>query len=143
MQKKMILAAILAVSLGGCATSYKPDGYGGGYSDVQLAENSFRIAFKGNDATSRTRAEDFALLRAADVALIAGFKFFTITDARSSLNYSGTIASGGVHAAVNEPEVAFTITCYVEVPAGAKSPINAGLARQSIAAKYGIQLPSR
>lgn len=143
MKRWKLVALAMTVVIAGCATPYKADGYGGGYSDVQLAEDTFRIAFKGNDATSRTRAEEFALLRAAEVTLAHGFRFFTLSDARSSLNYAGTVSSGGLFAAVNEPEVVFTITCYKEKPAGTRPPIDAELTKKAIAAKYGIRADIR
>jgi len=44
--------------------------------------------FNGNSSTSKERAQDFALLRAAELALSAGFPFFTIQDSDNVINHS-------------------------------------------------------
>jgi hypothetical protein len=55
-----------------CATPYKSNGIAGGYSDTALAPDVYRISFQGNGYTSRDRAQDFAVLRAADLTLSHG-----------------------------------------------------------------------
>lgn len=66
---KQILILALMVFLTGCATSYKPNGFigNGGFDETELAPNYYRVSFKGNEKTSRERASDFALLRAAEL----------------------------------------------------------------------------
>ena len=54
-----------------------------GYSEIQLSENVFQIRFKGNSVTSSERAEDFSLLRGAELALEHGFKYFALMDSES------------------------------------------------------------
>lgn len=79
MQKKLVtLFACLLLSA--CATSYQPYSYfgGGGYKDVQLAENVFKVTVEANAYTTSARASDLALLRSADLALQHGFKYFII-----------------------------------------------------------------
>lgn len=78
-----ILAAVTALSLtglAGCETTpvYQAQGdHGGqGYTDKQLAENRFRVAYHGSSATSRETVEDFLLRRAAEVTLNAGYSCF-------------------------------------------------------------------
>lgn len=157
--------AVVAIALAGCATSYKPDGVAGGYSDTRLDENVFRVSFSGNGYTSRDRAEDMAILRASELTLQHGYKYFVIGDARSSTKdslvsmpmssnttFSGstygntttgtarTTYSGGQLIAISSPQVSFTITCFTEKPEGTKPPINAELARQGLVAKYGLKL---
>lgn len=76
------LVLLLAVTLGGCAlasaTGYRPVGPGGGYTELQLAPDMFRIAFQGNAYTSQERVADMALLRAADLALAHGAHYFVV-----------------------------------------------------------------
>jgi hypothetical protein len=62
------IATASAVFLSGC-TPYKSNGIMGGYTDTQLAPDVFRIGFQGNGYTSTDRTQDFALLRAADLAI--------------------------------------------------------------------------
>lgn len=168
MSRLHLIIVGLATLLSACATSYSPAGYGGGYSDTQLDENVFRVSFVGNGYTSQDRAEDMALLRASELTLQHGFKYFVIGDARSgskdtlvsmpmtsNTSYSGTRIgntisgtattsySGGQIISVSSPQVSFTITCFTDKPVGTKAPINAELARQGLVAKYGIKPPAQ
>lgn len=78
-----VLSALLMT---GCATTYQAHGVTGGFSETQLAENVWRVAFRGNGYTPSERVEDLALLRSADLALMNGFAYFALADARSSAN---------------------------------------------------------
>lgn len=77
-----MLVLVLVVCVSACSTSYQPYSYfgGGGYKDVQLSENSFRITVEANGYTSKSQAADLALLRAADLTLEKGFKHFVVVD---------------------------------------------------------------
>lgn len=72
--------AVLALFSTACASSYKPVGLGGGYSETQLSENAFTISFRGNGYTSWERATDFALLREAEVTLDNHYRYFITVD---------------------------------------------------------------
>jgi hypothetical protein len=85
-------AGLLFASLGlsGCATMrslteaspYQPvtsRTLNGGYYETSLAPDRARVVFVGNSWTPRVRAEDFALLRAAELSIQAGFPFFAVT----------------------------------------------------------------
>lgn len=65
-------------------TTYKPEGFTGGYSEIQLGENIFQVSFRGNGFTSSERAADFCLLRCAELASEKGYKFFAIIDSEKS-----------------------------------------------------------
>lgn len=71
--------AVIAV-LGGCATAYQPKGATGGYWSSQFDSNVFQVTFKGNGYTDREKANDFALLRSAELALENGYQHFVIVD---------------------------------------------------------------
>jgi len=79
----MVTVLIGALLVSGCATGYKPNGLTGGFDDSQLAPDTFRITFLGNGMTSPGRANDFALLRSADLTLKNGFSFFGIVNESS------------------------------------------------------------
>ena len=79
---------ILCVTLSACATAYKPDGLSGGFSETQIDTNVWRITFTGNGYTKRHRAEDFALLRSADLTLKNGHSNFILADSNSSAETS-------------------------------------------------------
>lgn len=49
-----------------------------GYLDHQLAPDEFAVTFLANCQTSRRRAFDFALMRAAEIGVHKGFLYFTI-----------------------------------------------------------------
>ena len=70
-------AALLVCS---CATGYRPIDHGTGYSDSQVAPDEFRVSFQGNGNTSPQKADDFVLLRAAQVARQHGFPWFAVLD---------------------------------------------------------------
>ena len=76
-----ILICLLFILLG-CATGYQKEGFSGGFSTTQLNENTFIVTFKGNEYTGRDKANDFALLRSAEVALENGFTYFQIVETK-------------------------------------------------------------
>ena len=81
MRKTAVL--LLSLTLLGCATGYKPQGQLGGYSETQLAENRFQVLYKGNNYVSRDTANDYLLLRSAEVTLEHGFTHFVMASAQS------------------------------------------------------------
>ena len=48
-----------------------------------MAENVWRVNFCGNGYTRGTKAEDFALLRSAELALANGFTHFAIMESKT------------------------------------------------------------
>jgi len=77
------IAACLALALSACATavgtSYAPAGKNGyGYSETRIEEGRYRISFAGDGATPVETVEDYALLRAADLALEGGYDWFRV-----------------------------------------------------------------
>jgi hypothetical protein len=70
--------------LAGCATPYQSTGFSGGFSETQLAPDVFRVFFRGNGYTSGERAQDFAMLRAADICLQHSFTCFAVLDESNS-----------------------------------------------------------
>lgn len=75
--------AVLSFAVG-CATPYQSKSLRGGYSDTQLAPDVFRVYFRGNAYTAMERAQDFALLHAAELAQSHGFSYFAVVDENSS-----------------------------------------------------------
>ncbi len=102
MQKLLLVLsiALIAGALAGCATGYSSTNFTGGYSDTQLAPDVFRVKFNGNGYTSQERAQDFALLRAADLTLAHGFTRFAVINesdqtVQESYTTPGTINTYG------------------------------------------------
>lgn len=69
----LLIGGFSLLLLEGCATSHQEKGFTGGYSETQLAPDVFRVNFAGNGYTSSERAQDFALLRAAELSLVHEF----------------------------------------------------------------------
>jgi hypothetical protein len=89
------LAAIAAgaLLLGACATAtpYQPlgargTGASGGFAEVRIAPNRYRVTFAGNSMTSRERVETYLLYRAAELTVQRGFDSFTIVDRATDRN---------------------------------------------------------
>lgn len=80
-------AAIFAATLSACTTTstpYQPAStssrVSGGYSDVRLAEDRYRVKFAGNMFTSRDRVEGYLLYRAAELTIEKGYDWFSIVE---------------------------------------------------------------
>jgi len=82
----LAFAAALACALAGCATPtpYQPNIPGqsssGGYSEMQLEQNRWRVTFAGNSLTSRQTVEGYLLFRAAELTRQQGYDWFSIVD---------------------------------------------------------------
>jgi hypothetical protein len=154
---------LLAVVLGGCATTYQPTGFSGGYSQTQLGENIFRVSFRGNAYTSGERAADFTLLRSAELAAEHGFRYFVVVESASDSSVSmhttptqsyttgsayaigntaygsaRTTTYGGQTYVVRKPSTTNTILCFREKPDVAALVFDVEFIQQSIKQKYGI-----
>lgn len=154
----LLLSLVAAVTLGGCATTYQPVGFTGGFSETQLAPDVFNVTFKGNGYTAQDKANDFTLLRSAEIALENGFNYFVIVDANqyskhetytspayatTNLNQdmngnavANTVVYGGQAYNYTKPRSSNTIVCYVEKPQGFS--YGADFIVRSIKSKHGI-----
>jgi hypothetical protein len=152
----------MILSIQACATGYKSDGFVGGYSETQLDENVFKVAFRGNGYTRQDRAADFTLLRSAELALKSGYSYFVVIDSESytttSTRTTPTItnttasaysagnqaygsatstATGGQTYNISKPSESNTIICFKEKPKSGFS-YNANFIFKSLTEKYGI-----
>jgi len=80
---RIIGLIVIGLALASCATPYAANGLLGGYSETALAEDVYRITFKGNAYTSAERVQDFALMRAAELTIEKGYSHFVLLDAAS------------------------------------------------------------
>lgn len=86
MLRKLFLAAALTAGLAACATAtpYQPALRGasvqGGFSEIRLEDDRWRVNFAGNSLTSRERVETYLLYRAAELTLEQGFETFRTVD---------------------------------------------------------------
>lgn len=80
-----------------CATPYQArdlDGFG--YSFRQVEAGEYLVSFTGNTATSVEQAQDFALLRAAQIAVTLGYEGILVLD---TSNEEVFLPAASVHAA--------------------------------------------
>ncbi|TAL36348.1 CC0125/CC1285 family lipoprotein [Phenylobacterium sp.] len=79
-------AAALSAGLAACATPtpYQPNlkgqGAAGGYSEIRVEPNRFRVNFAGNSLTTRETVEGYLLFRAAELTVQNGYDWFTVVD---------------------------------------------------------------
>lgn len=80
MKKRFILTTgLLTLLLAGCSTSYHQKGFfGDGYSDYRVNQDKFAVTFRGNEFTDSEDVRRFALVRAAELTLQNGFRYFKI-----------------------------------------------------------------
>ena len=146
----IIIVAILLIQ--GCATPYQSKGFIGGYDEIQIDTNVFKVSFRGNGYTSRERATNFTLLRSAELALENGFTYFAIVDEKNSTrtyttpttfntvstgygSYT-TYTSGGYK--ISKPSTENTIILYRAKPEEIFT-YNAEFLYKSMKAKYNIE----
>jgi hypothetical protein len=103
--KRLILAAVLAtaaLALAGCETvptRYQPAAgpRGVGYSEYRIEPGRYRVTFHGGPGAPRQQVEDYALVRAADLAIADGYDWFRVADrALEGRSDSGPRVSLGV-----------------------------------------------
>lgn len=162
MRRFVILLVTLILS--GCATPYQRVGITGGYSETKLGENIFLVSFRGNGYTSRDRAIDFSLLRAAELTLENGFRYFVVIEsekhteidtyttpsqsyttgsAYSYGNYTSgsatTTTYGGQTYIISKPRATNMIICFKDKPDINGLIFNARFIVKSIKQKYDIK----
>lgn len=82
--KSLLVVGVCAL-INACVSNgpeYVPISEGGenGYSSQKLNSDTFRITFSGSPGTPVNRVQDYALLRAAELAVVNGYNKFTIED---------------------------------------------------------------
>jgi hypothetical protein len=151
--------------LAGCATAYQSKGFTGGYSESKLSENVFRVYFRGNAKTSAERAEDFTMLRSAELSQDHGFSYFIVVDENSVSEVTGTYntptqtnttatatavgntayrtshstTSGSLAMHIRKPSDRMTIVCFREKPTVDGTVYEARFVVGSIRSKYGME----
>jgi len=80
---RRLFAALSIVALAACATAvgtnYGPaDAKGFGYTETRIEADRYRVTFAGDGATPPSAVEDYALLRAAELAVAGGYDWFRV-----------------------------------------------------------------
>jgi hypothetical protein len=100
--KRLILPALAALTLGACATEpthFQPSNgpQAVGFSEMRIEPGRYRVTFQGGPGAPPAQVQDYALLRAANLALADGYDWFRITDrSMRQTGYSGSSLSVGV-----------------------------------------------
>lgn len=76
---------ILSFALLGCVmpTPYAPNTGGGGYTEIQIDRNHYRVKFDGNSQTAKDRVWNFWLYRCAELTKAKGFSYFSLETDKS------------------------------------------------------------
>lgn len=91
-------AAMLAAAaiLAGCATAYQPSGATGGFEEMRIDAETYRIRASGNALVSLSRMNDYVLLRASEIALQQGYSHFRILTSSGRYDTLTTTTPGSV-----------------------------------------------
>lgn len=83
--KRLIASLFAAVSVAACATAptlyqpaASPDAVG--FSEYRIEPGRYRVTFRGGPGAPVQQVSDYALLRAADLALAQGYDWFRVAD---------------------------------------------------------------
>lgn len=160
---RLLFAVCFTVLLSACATSYKADGFSGGFSETQLDTNVFRVSFRGNGYTRAEKAEELALLRSAELTLKSGFTHFAVIDSQSRERHGSyttptqsyttanataygnsaygtaqTTTYGGQTIHISKPSTTNTIMCFTGKPDIQGLVYDAQFLCNSLGSKYGV-----
>lgn len=161
--RKILIPLIMLSVLSGCSSGYHPRNFFGGYSDMQIQDETYRVSFSGNGYTSSQRAADFALLRCSELTLSKGHKYFAIVSDNSEIErsfytapattyHSGRIntygGSGSYHGFsqtiggqtynISKPVIQYVIRTFEEKPADVFCYYDAKQISDNIRANYKL-----
>lgn len=94
--RPLIAAGLAGLLLAACATT--PTVYRAaagaptavGYSEYRLETGRYRVTFQGGPGAPEAQVADYALLRAAELALRYGYDWFRVADRSTTLSGGGT-----------------------------------------------------
>jgi hypothetical protein len=123
------LIACLAAALALCACASVPTLYqpaagprSVGFSDMRIESDRYRITFRGGPGAPPEQVSDYALLRAADLALEQGYDWFRVTN--RSMGRTGR--DGGPRVSVGTGSASFGRHSAVGVGLGAGFDLGGG-----------------
>jgi hypothetical protein len=142
---RLIAPLAAALALSACAsapTVYQPAAgpRAVGFSDMRIERDRFRITFQGGPGAPPEQVADYALLRAADLALEQGYDWFRVTD-RTMSRRGG---DGGSRLSVGTGSASFGRHSAVGVGLGTSFDLGGGPAlAQTIEVLMGKGAPPR
>jgi hypothetical protein len=107
--RRLSVVIITCILAAGCATQYRSidSSLTGGFTETQLAPDSWRVMVQGNGFTTRGEAEQFLMRRCAELALEQGKRYFVLGGHDAWMNARRT-KSGVVFWPMNEAVVTAT-----------------------------------
>jgi len=142
---RLLAPLAAAFALSACATTptvYQPAAgpRAVGFSDMRIERDRYRITFQGGPGAPAEQVADYALLRAADLALEQGFDWFRVTD--RAMGHSGR--DGGPRLSVGTGSTSFGRHSAVGVGVGTSFDLGGGPAlAQTIEVLMGRGPPPR
>lgn len=128
--KNVLLAAAACLSLAACVTPthFQPATSGGGvgFSELRIEPDRYRVIFQGGPGAPEAQVQDYALLRAADLALAQGYDWFRVVD--RSIRQTGY---GGASLGVGVGGASFGRHSATGVGVSSGFPISGGPALQA------------
>jgi hypothetical protein len=103
---RLLLASRLAILfslalLAGCATPYQPMSALGGYREIQLAPDIYRVMFFGNGYTNSELAVEYSLRRCAELTEQNGYRYFGILSVEDLSTQSSFTIPGSAYTTGN------------------------------------------
>ncbi|MBU0534507.1 MAG: hypothetical protein KJ887_06925 [Candidatus Omnitrophica bacterium] len=161
---KFMILSFMLIFIMGCATVYKPSGLTGGYEDLKLQDDIYQVSFRGNSYISSEKVRNYSLLRASEIAIENGYKYFIILENQDYVktstyttpvqtntygnvssygttgSYTGTThVSGGQTYIYHKPRSTITIKCYKEKPDVDGIVYDASQIKQNLSEKYKLK----
>ena len=123
MSKLAIGALTVLLALSGCATTYQPRGFTGGFRDFKLTDDTYMVSFLANAFTSPEAVQIYLLYRCAELTVEKGFEYFVQTESVSQSQTGQNPLAGGP--VITKPGHATTIRMFRERPADFGNAMNA------------------
>lgn len=95
MNKINLIILTTTLLLSSCATSYGPKGWDGGYTEMRLGEDTYKVSFHGNSSTESEDVYNYFLRRCAELTKEKGYEYFSFIDQSSAAEAKiGSINNG-------------------------------------------------
>jgi hypothetical protein len=129
---------LLLLTAGCSATGYHRANSAGGFEESQLSEDTLRVSFGGNTYTSRTQAEDFALLRASELCLSGRYPYFLVLSKGDQTQVGYSVSQYAVYRR-EWPRINITIKCVDHKLSERDELLDAAMIRNGMRTKYEIE----
>ncbi len=142
-----ILALFTLLASVACVTAYQPSGFMGGFTESRLGPDLFTVRFNANAFTGAARVHDFTMLRAAELTLKSGYRYFVIlaekdtTSRQQSTHTSYNSFWGGWNtnqSSTIKPGQEIRVRCFRDKPRGNTYVYDARFIETEMRQKYSL-----